>query len=313
MTNDRQAVPNGSVLAVSSREIPPSRFNARTGAWSMGAARTTEGVVPPTPYKLRLVSWNIWFGTHRWRERLDALLAIVDRWSPDLIGLQEVTPRQLAQILETDWIRSSFVCSDTDGSTLEPHGVLLLSRMPVERLELVSLPSAGNRKLLLADLLLDHDRFRVLAAHLESGREEVTCREIQLGIAQRKLRGSMPGLILGDFNFDPDRHPERSMIDPTLIDCWRALRPHEPGYTLDGSANAMRRWMANSEYAFRSDNVLLWPGDGHGANRWRPGGIRRIGLEAIDAGDRPLYPSDHFGLAAEIVAIGGRAGGVFET
>jgi len=129
MTNDRQAVPNGSVLAVSSREIPPSRFNARTGAWSMGAARTTEGVVPPTPYKLRLVSWNIWFGTHRWRERLDALLAIVDRWSPDLIGLQEVTPRQLAQILETDWIRSSFVCSDTDGSTLEPHGVLLLSRI----------------------------------------------------------------------------------------------------------------------------------------------------------------------------------------
>lgn len=288
-----------------SRTLPPMRYMPSHGRWAEVVERAGGDGASPAAGRLRVVSWNIWFGEHRWRERLDALLRVVERLQPQVIGLQEVTPRQLERILATSWVRDAFLTSDAVGESLDPHGVLLLSRLPMSRLELVLLPTRRDRKLLCADLALARGPLRVLVTHLESG-DAAAWRESQLDILQRRLDPSAPGLVVGDFNFDPARHPEQRTVDPGLVDCWRAVHGDTPGDTLDGTANAMRRWMAESDYAFRSDRILLWPGRRSGnaqtAPRWREQDIRRIGLEPIAGGAKPLYPSDHFGLVADIIA-----------
>lgn len=280
----------------------PAHYRPRAPVW-VSDTRDTDAATRPAPVPLRVLVWNIWFGTHRWRERLDAVLAEIENRRPHLIGLQEVTPRQLEVILNTAWVRAGFVASDEDGSTLMPDGVLLLSRLPVRRMASMALPSRRHRKLVCADLSLEQGPLRVVVTHLESGADQVARRTRQLSIAQRMVLRATPGLILGDLNFDPERDPEEARMSPALIDCWRALRGDAAGYTLDGSANAMRGEMAKSDFAFRSDRLLLCPEDGRGIARWRPLDIHRIGMDAIDDGASPLYPSDHFGLVADMVPI----------
>jgi endonuclease/exonuclease/phosphatase family metal-dependent hydrolase len=289
-------------LVAPARDLRVGRYAPRRGTWIReGESGGGDEPLPGTDV-LRLVDWNIWFGQHRWRERLDGLLATIEHWHPMLVGLQDVTPQQLARILEAPWVRNSFVTSDTDGRTLEPHGVLLLSRLPLRNIQLVSLPTRRQRKLIAADLFLAHGPLRVVVTHLESGTDQVGLREIQLHIVKQALLGPEAGLIMGDFNFNPDQDREEHWLGPDTIDCWRDIQGGATGYTLDGIANAMRGWLSGSDRRVRSDRILLRSGERNGSRQWRPADIRRIGLEAIDGGEGCLYPSDHFGLVADIVA-----------
>ena len=67
-----------------------------------------------------------------------------------------------------EWIRENYWVSDAHGHTVTPYGVLLLSRLPILRLELHDLPSAMHRRLLLADLSVNGLTVRVGTVHLES-------------------------------------------------------------------------------------------------------------------------------------------------
>jgi endonuclease/exonuclease/phosphatase family metal-dependent hydrolase len=286
--------PEGAARALQSRALKPARFEPQTGYWREGRF----GVMP-RPRKLRLVTWNIWFGEYRWLDRLDALLAEVEREQADLIALQEVTRRQLSRILETDWVRRDFAVSDAEGLSLDPHGVLLLARPSLQDLRLIGLPSRRHRKLIHAELDTACGPLQVVTAHLESGADAVALREAQLRIAGQVLGNGSAAVLLGDLNFDAERDPEEDHVPPGLIDCWRALRGDQAGNTLDPVENSMRAAMVEQTGArqpMRCDRILFRPDADH---RWRPAAIRPIGTTPIDAAD-DLYASDHFGLLVEV-------------
>jgi hypothetical protein len=276
-----------------SRHLAPYRYDRNTGVWTAGG----EGS-PPNVREMRVVTWNIWFGDHEWIERLDALMELVGLFLPDLIGLQEVTPRQLERILAIDWVRSGFRVSDVTGETLEPHGVVLLSRLPIRNLTLIALPTRRDRKLLLAELDTASGPLAAAVTHLESGEDGAALRESQLEIIQRHLCRPGPALLMGDLNFDLDRGRELRRLDPDMIDCWREVHGELPGNTLDAEENAMRASMDKSAGPMRCDALLLRPG----GLQWRPLSIWRIGMDPIVERDLMLYPSDHFGLAATLAA-----------
>ena len=285
----------GSTRALQSRALKPARFEPHTGYWREGSF----GVMP-RPRKLRLVTWNIWFGEHRWMDRLDALLAEVERAQADLIALQEVTRRQLSRILETDWVQRDFAVSDAQGLSLDPHGVLLLARPSLQDLRLIGLPSRRHRKLVHAELDTECGPIQVVTAHLESGADAVALREAQLHIAARVLGNGSAAVLLGDLNFDAERDPEEDHVPPGLVDCWRALRAGQAaGNTLDPIENAMRAAMVEetgTQRPLRCDRILFRPDADH---RWQPTAIRAIGTTPIDSAGA-LYASDHFGLLVEI-------------
>jgi endonuclease/exonuclease/phosphatase family metal-dependent hydrolase len=246
---------------------------------------------------LTLVSYNLWFGEYRWEERLAALLELVRDCRPDVIGFREVTPRCLERILAEDWVRRGYQISDVDGSTLEPHGVLLLSRLPMRGLALCHLPSQKDRKLLLGELETADGCFCAGTVHLESSPPNIPLRLEQLDRVLPWLSETNDGVLMGDFNFDPRDTAEQSLVEPRYMDLWSELHGDEPGYTVDSMRNRMRLQHKGQHKRARFDRILLRSRGG----RWAPQAIRIIGTRPVSPEPPDLYPSDHFGLAAVIV------------
>lgn len=255
-----------------------------------------EGEPDVSPDRLVLVTYNVWFGEFLWRERFAALLDVVRDCGPDLIALQEVTPAHLQCLLTDSWVRSEFRLSDVTGETLQPHGVLLLSRIPLRRLALRELPSNKNRKLLVAELGMGARSACVGNLHLESSASAAHLRLAQLDEVLATLQGAPHRLLMGDFNVDPTREQEQARLDEHYRDLWGDLRGDEPGYTEDTDINRMRLLHKNRPKQVRFDRILLRssrPG-------WEPESIEIIGTRPI-AEDKPdVFPSDHFGLAGSL-------------
>jgi len=275
------------------RELTASRFDPSSGRWIATDRR------PPTPVEqLSLVTFNIWFGEHRWRERLAHLLGLVARCEPDIVALQEVTPRQLEHILAAEWVRKDFLVSDVSGSTLRPHGVLLLSRLPIDHVALCRLPSRKDRKLLLASVDTGHGRISIGNLHLESSPDNQFLRLAQLKRVFSNQAAAKNALLLGDFNFDPRSKAEQSRLGRRhYTDLWSALSSGRgAGHTVDSSRNQMRFLQKRKHKHVRFDRILLRsvaPG-------WVPRSIRLLGTEPISPATPDTYPSDHFGLTAII-------------
>lgn len=281
--------------APSAHALHVARYAPQCGSWRSGRFQ-----IFPRQHRLRVVTWNILCAEHRWRVRLSALFAELEPLRPDLIALQEVTPHQLEHILALDWVRDHFATSDMDGGSLEPSGVLLLSRPALLEARSVPLPSRRGRRLLLARVETGCGPLALAVAHLESGSRARATRLRQLSIVQQALPGGLPALIAGDLNFDADADPEDACLPADLVDCWRRLHPAEAGKTLDPAANALRAALVRDadkhSRALRCDRLLLRPG---AAARWQPLESRRLGMAAPRDG-ADAFASDHFGLLATI-------------
>jgi len=274
------------------RVLEPYGFDASKGEWTTGHAPERR-----SRDRLTLATYNLWFDEHRWDERLAALLSLVRDCRPDVIGFQEVTPRSLERILAEDWLRRDFQVSDPDGSTLEPHGVLLLSRLPIRSLALCHLPSQKDRKLVLGELETADGCLCAGTVHLESSAPNILLRMKQLDRILPWLSKADDAVLMGDFNFDPRNTAEQSLIEPVYTDLWAALHGDEPGYTVDSMLNRMRFQHKGRHKRARFDRILLRSR----RHSWAAESIRIIGTQPISPDQLDLYPSDHFGLVGEIV------------
>lgn len=110
--------------------------------------------------ELRVLTWNIWFDQKYQRERTGSLLQTIEKENPDILCLQEVTPKVLQTICEHPWVRKHCYVSvrqphlaapsssaalssvqDCQGYTVEPYGTTIFSRIPLHSLMQQSLPS----------------------------------------------------------------------------------------------------------------------------------------------------------------------------
>ena len=290
---------NGRMDAASAPAKEPSRvsilgprgFDVVAHVW-----KRARGPRPSAVDRLTLVSYNLWFGEYCWRERLAVLLANVRDCRPDIIGLQEVTPAHLEQILAQDWVRERYQVSDTDGVTLEPHGVLLLSRLPVASLALCHLPSRKDRKMVVGEVETAEGTIFVGVVHLESAPLAMPLRLEQLDRVLPGLHGGKNTVLMGDFNFDPRDRTEQSRIEPGYTDLWPALNSGDPGYTVDTVHNRMRFLHKQRHKRARFDRILLRSVE----PVWEPASIRMIGTRSISPAQPDVFPSDHFGLVGVI-------------
>jgi endonuclease/exonuclease/phosphatase family metal-dependent hydrolase len=101
------------------------------------------------------MTWNLWwrFGP-RWRERQPGILATIERFTPDLVGLQEVWGvegrTQADELAESLGFHAAFAAPSypvaPDPPVVEDHagvelGVALLSRWPILRQRAVVMPA----------------------------------------------------------------------------------------------------------------------------------------------------------------------------
>lgn len=277
-------------------------FDRTLGAWRE-EADAAAALAAPGGAALSLVTWNVWFGEHRFPDRAAALIEVLRRCDADVICLQEVTPPLLDTLLGRRWVREGYRVSDAAGGSVDPYGVLVLTRLPLLSLRCQELPTSMGRSLVLAELLAGGRRLAVGAVHLESQRHNADRRREQLAVVLPVLRAAAPDAVLcGDLNIDEERLAE-PRLPPDFLDLWPALRGAAPGYTMDTEANRMTEIMKGTVKRVRYDRVLL-----HSPQRtWRAATIEIIGTEPIAAETPDVFPSDHFGLLARLEA--GRSGG----
>jgi endonuclease/exonuclease/phosphatase family metal-dependent hydrolase len=254
----------------------PWAFTA--GSWTKAPAAERTG-----PVEVRLLTWNVWFGSHRFDERRDALLAELLRRRPDVIALQEVTRGLLRALLAEPWIRAAYQISELEVLNYE---VVILTRLPVRRMATVELPTQMGRRLVIAELACG---LTMATVHLESTRGEARMRATQLGMIQPALVERYEDVVLaGDMNFQPGDPMETAVLDPGFVDVWPALHPDAPGYTIDTDVNTMLLQAKRTPAHQRIDRVFTR------SPRWHARSIELVGTQPIDR--EGTFTSDHFGL-----------------
>ncbi|MCX4241554.1 endonuclease/exonuclease/phosphatase family protein [Paraliomyxa miuraensis] len=243
--------------------------------------------------RLRLVTWNVWFGQWRREERQAALWAEIERLEPDVVCLQEVVPEHLAgPEIERLRARGWWVSDEA----LYDYDVVVLSRVPVRSSERMPLPSMMGREL-LTSWLAGEPPLIVATVHLESTAEMTEFRLVQLEQISSRLESERDIVLVGDMNFpaEPDRPESAALADWT--DAWAQVRGDEPGYTIDTTVNRMR-WLAKRKHDHRRiDRVFVR------SDRWRVEAIEIVGTTPLP-GDPLTFVSDHLGLCADLVADG---------
>lgn len=271
-------------------KVPVQRFDAKQRRWLRDRGGGAAAVVD----RLTVATYNIWFDAKQAERRYRAIADVVARESPDIVAFQEVTQRSSSVFLAQPWIRDGYRSAAVVGGSRGNYGMLLLSRLPLERVSYTRLPTQLSRGYLTAHLVLNGRRLSVISVHLESGKASAACRARQLGQILESECQSDNVIMMGDFNM---RDAEDGIIVPDYQDAWPVLRPDEPGYTEDTDINHMRFDMKNKHRQVRFDRVLVKGDD------WKPESIELLGREPISGALPRVFPSDHFGVRCTLQRI----------
>ncbi|ANE82939.1 endonuclease [Mycobacterium adipatum] len=236
---------------------------------------------------MALSTYNIWFNEEHADQRHRAIADLLAREALDIMVFQEVTPAARAVFLQQPWIREHYRSAAVVGGRRGNYGMLLLSRIPVDRVSYTRLPTRLSRGYLTAQLTVNGERLIVVGVHLESGKASAPLRARQLGLICGSVRNAENAVVLGDFNL---RDGENGILPADYRDVWPMLRPGEPGYTEDTTINHMRFDMKDKHRHVRFDRVLT-KGDS-----WFAESVDLLGREPISPALPRVFPSDHFGV-----------------
>jgi endonuclease/exonuclease/phosphatase family metal-dependent hydrolase len=189
------------------------------------------------------MTWNIWwrFGP-RWQERQAGILATLERFTPDVVALQEVwgTDRttqadQLADALGFQAVFAAPSYPRTPDPVLTPDqdgvqlGVALLSRWPILEAEEIPMPArhrSWDPVALSARVAHPAGPLPVTVACLEHATTFSDDRLAQAALLADRgtdpaTDGPCPSLVMGDLNAAADSAVLRPLRD-VLIDAWVA-------------------------------------------------------------------------------------------
>jgi endonuclease/exonuclease/phosphatase family metal-dependent hydrolase len=291
------------------------------GTWGAGS-----GVIAPepapAPLTLRFVTFNLLHGgifseltgdDEALEERLRIAVEGLRALDADVVGLQEASigrrrgnvPARLAEALGYRYVhapaatrpfRSEHMRRGVASVLRFTEGPALLSRFPIARWRAYDLPRCGRpfdvRVILLVELETPAGRLTAFSAHTSGD----PCHTRAVADLVAAHRGPLPAVVMGDFNA-ADTSPAIRLLTRQggLVDAFRHMNPTARGFT-DGQDVEARRATAG----VRIDYVLLAPG------RRVPGQVvaSRVVLHQPRGADRVRWPSDHYGVLADVAIEG---------
>jgi endonuclease/exonuclease/phosphatase family metal-dependent hydrolase len=143
-----------------------------------------------------------------------------------------------------------------------------------------------------ADLATPAGILRIVCTH--TSRDD--CQTRRVADLARDNPGALPVVLMGDLNTGETAPALHELLDAGFVDVFRAANADAPGATVWQDVNAPVATVRR-----RVDYVLLWPGRAVSAD------IRssRIVLNRPrrDGDGTTLWPSDHYGIFAEIALV----------
>jgi endonuclease/exonuclease/phosphatase family metal-dependent hydrolase len=242
--------------------------------------------------------------------RLDLAARELEALQPDIVGLQEVSvghgrgnvAERLARRLGLHWVHgpatsrvfpislaNRFVVWLLDFN----EGPAVLSRFPITGSEVFDLPRCAKffdpRVALRAELRTPWGPLQMFSTHVS--RDDCQVRRVAEIVRER--RGPLPSILTGDFNAVESLPVMADLREGGFIDAFRAANPTEPGLTVWQRINA-----AAPTVFRRVDYIFVVPGRNVTG---RVVSSRVVLDEPGRARDgTPLWPSDHYGVLAEI-------------
>jgi endonuclease/exonuclease/phosphatase family metal-dependent hydrolase len=270
---------------------------------------------------IRVATWNLWWRFGPWRQRRDAIAAVLAETRPDICGLQEVWATStenlaagLADELDMYWIWAASPAPERwqrriDDPTIQ-IGNAILSRWPISDEASQPLPAGSGkdecRTVLFGRVQSPAGAVPFFTTQLCSaiGQSAVRCRQVAAvsRFVAAHASSAFPPVVTGDFNAEPDADEMRLLggykttpVVPglVLIDAWRYADPQISGWTWDRRNPFVA---ATLEPDARIDYILVGMPTATGGGHVQS--VQLIGHEPVHG----VWPSDHAGLLAELSA-----------
>jgi endonuclease/exonuclease/phosphatase family metal-dependent hydrolase len=275
---------------------------------------------------LRVATINVWNKSGPWLSRLALIRRELSRLAPEIVGLQEVLrfrPEsaadapltvhndQLTEIADGLGYQLAYSVASDFGHGLK-FGNGVLSRYPIVAQQSFQLPgseSGETRSLLYALCETPHGKLPVFVTHLNWKFHQGSIRQRQVVfIAERVAELApiggphLPPVLLGDFNAVPEADEIRFLtglcaLDNKTVyfaDAW-TFAGEGPGYTFDRTnkyAEKAREPSRRIDYIFVRGPDRQFRGEPLHAE---------LAFNTADlAGPEPVWPSDHFGVVADL-------------
>ncbi len=265
-------------------------------------------------YQVRAMTWNIWwrFGP-RWRERQSGILVTIERFTPDVVGLQEVWSTgertQADELAEALGFYATFAAPSYPAAPDPPvapdHagvelGVALLSRWPIVQRDVITMPArhrAWDPVILKASVAHPAGPLPVLVACLEHATTYIDDRLAQASLladlaTDPATDGPCPSLAMGDLNAAPDSSILRPLRD-VLIDAWQVGGGAPDAVTLPSTHPSAPLEAGPELVDQRIDHVFFRPGHED----------QLVNIESVViAGDAVdgVFPSDHRAVVVDL-------------
>ena len=288
--------------ALTRRQLVVGTLAAACGAPPTPAATTRPSPTqtptparPPTRRAIRLLTYNVLADERDLGQRLPAMSRVIAEADAYIVALQEVTPTIRARLLQQPWATAYHEATIGSAPAL-PNGQWILSRIAPTAARTERLPGKQRRAVLYADIPTDPGPLRIATTHMESFLEDGPIRAAQLDRIFAGLADATHAVLLGDLNFGDGEQPETSRLPADYVDAWRQVHPDDPGLTWDIERSEMARVGSFvGEPSRRLDRILVR------STSWRSRAAQIVGDQPLRP-DRTLFPSDHFGLWAELEA-----------
>ena len=245
-----------------------------------------------------------------WEQRLVAIRKEIERSQPDIVGLQEVLVLpdlgfdQASAIAEGFGYHVAF--GRSPDATPYTMGNAVLSRWPITRTFTFGLPGTDeHRCLVFAEIESPVGKIPFFSTHLNWKFDESDIRQLQTCCIARfvdatALTEGYPAIVVGDFNAEPDSDEIRFM---------RGLRSSGGQSVHFHDAYGHAGAPPGVTFARRNPFAgLLREPDRRIDYIWVRGGDERFRGEplaarvAFDEPEGEAFPSDHFGVIAELRA-----------
>jgi len=199
--------------------ISTLKFDVQKKHWIQIKNRKVENSIGRLD-SFKIVSYNIWFGSHNFFNRRIAILELLKNKDADVVCLQEVTSHFYNTLMEDQFIRENYYLSD---SHFNSYNVVILSKFPM-KFYILNLPSNMNRNLVIGELITQqsskNSTLVFSSSHLESLENE-DLRKTQLEKSFEVIKSFNNSLLVGDFNIDDTlQAAEMKNIDSQYQDNW---------------------------------------------------------------------------------------------
>ncbi len=270
--------------------------------------------------RVRVLTLNVWNKSGPWAKRLPLLRRELSQLSPDIVGLQEVLrlgqggsaeADQALEIAEGLGYHIAYGAAADYGRGLM-FGNAVLSRHPIARRDVFPLPgveSGESRSLLYALVETPAGRLPVFVTHLNWKLHHANVRLSQVQHIVKHVfelapidDAELPPVLMGDFNAEPDSDEMRYLRGLSVqqgrsvyfADAW-LYAGNGPGYTFDrrnGFAALAHEPPRRIDYIYVRGPDRKFRGE--------PLACRVCFAEPELQAEGEIWPSDHFGVLAEI-------------